>query len=157
MTLLAMASFGALLTLVAGCGSGADAANAPPDSGLVKANQDAGLVDQIAASGADAADAPDAPGGDAASGASELALGTNYSCLLSGGAAKCWGSNGAKMLGDGTTIDRHRPTAVVDLKPATFISPRQSHTCAVLATGAINCWGWGNPGSLGDGTTDDSA
>lgn len=47
-------------------------------------------------------------------GVEALGLGTSYSCaVLRAGGIQCWGGNGVGALGDGTTVDRRRPTDVV--------------------------------------------
>ena len=46
--------------------------------------------------------------------AAAIATGPFHTCaVLRSGGIDCWGSNGTGQLGDGTTIDRLRPAAVV--------------------------------------------
>jgi alpha-tubulin suppressor-like RCC1 family protein len=75
--------------------------------------------------------------------------------ITPGGAAMCWGLNhdfegkGAGQLGDGTTIDRHVPTAVAGGLNFTAIVPGEAHTCGTVVNGAAYCWGSNLRGQLG--------
>jgi alpha-tubulin suppressor-like RCC1 family protein len=84
--------------------------------------------------------------------ATALSLSPGTSCaLLSGGAVKCWGDNGADndLLGKGQTQPiGDDPGEVAALAPidfggavATAISAGPSHACASLVDGQIACWG----------------
>ena len=76
-----------------------------------------------------------------------------HTCFVtSGGAAKCFGSNGYGQLGDGTTTTATTPVAVVGLSSGVAsIHAGDWHTCARLTTGKIKCWGKGDEAQLGDG------
>ncbi len=69
------------------------------------------------------------------------------------GSVRCWGANNFGQLGDGTTTQRTRPTAVTGSGSAVGLVAGYSHTCARLADGSIRCWGANSHGQLGDGTT----
>jgi len=63
----------------------------------------------------------------------------------------CWGSNSTGQLGDGTLVNRPRPSAVVGLRGVTAVAAGLSHTCA-LAGGSLSCWGSNSQGQLGAAT-----
>ena len=88
------------------------------------------------------------------SGVTSLSVGNTHSCaVLTGGAVKCWGGNTYGQLGDGTTVDRLTPVAVVGLPgPVTRVTAGVNHSCAVTASGSAMCWGDNSAGQLGDGT-----
>jgi alpha-tubulin suppressor-like RCC1 family protein len=71
------------------------------------------------------------------------------------GAAMCWGLNhdfmgkGSGQLGDGTTTDRHVPTAVLGGLNFTAVVPGEAHTCGTVVNGAAYCWGSNLRGQLG--------
>ena len=74
-------------------------------------------------------------------------------CAIVTGAAKCWGSNYAGKLGNGTTTGSAVPTDVVGLTSGvTDLSTSAGRSCAVH-NGAAKCWGGAY---LGDGTNKDS-
>ncbi len=66
----------------------------------------------------------------------------------------CWGQNGWKQLGDGTTINRPTPTRVGTGSDWSSVNAGGHHTCGVRA-GTAWCWGYNFYGQLGDGTTTD--
>ena len=75
-----------------------------------------------------------------------IALGASgffHNCALkSDGTVACWGRNTSGSIGDGTTIDRLTPTAVLGVTGAVAISSKHSvRTCAVKADGTEVCWG----------------
>jgi alpha-tubulin suppressor-like RCC1 family protein len=72
--------------------------------------------------------------------------------VLEDGTARCWGSNGAGELGDGTAEERANPVVVEGLEGVRAIAAGGSHTCAVLDNGRVYCWGYNYHGQLGDGT-----
>jgi alpha-tubulin suppressor-like RCC1 family protein len=76
--------------------------------------------------------------------------------LLATGSIRCWGSNAAGQLGDGTTNDSALPVAVQGVTDAVSVAIGGDHACAVRATGEATCWGANDAGQLGDGTTQDS-
>ena len=83
--------------------------------------------------------------------------GGRHSCGLSaGGGVYCWGYNASGQLGDGTTLYRNVPTAVLGLSSGiTALALGDAHTCALLASGAVKCWGESDNGRLGTGDTSD--
>lgn len=88
---------------------------------------------------------------------SAIAGGDDHSCAASSsGALMCWGANFTGQLGDGSYVDRSRPTPVPGvLVGVAVIAPGGSHSCALSSAGAVSCWGTNGSGELGDGTTTD--
>jgi len=105
------------------------------------------------------------------SGVAAIAAGFDHTCALTEtGAVKCWGSNDAGQLGDGTTVQRWTPVDVVSLSsgvtriaagglPYGFLlapvgtSPvGGGYTCAIASGDAAKCWGANYSNQLGDGT-----
>ena len=67
---------------------------------------------------------------------------------------ECWGWNWAGQLGDGATINRLTPTAVMSLTDRIRdVAAGENHSCAVTVAGGVWCWGFNGTGQLGDGTT----
>ena len=87
--------------------------------------------------------------------ATKVSVGGHHVCvLLAGGTIKCWGRNADGELGDGTTTERHSPTATVALgAAATDVIGGDQSTCALLTGGTVKCWGKNDKGQVGDGTT----
>ncbi|MDX2193514.1 MAG: hypothetical protein NW201_09165 [Gemmatimonadales bacterium] len=86
----------------------------------------------------------------------QVVTGKAHSCGVTGsGAAYCWGANPDGVLGDGTTLQRTTPVAVVSPAGVTFsqLATGLSHTCGMTPTAATYCWGSNLFGRLGDGTT----
>src|SRR6185369_4544186 len=76
--------------------------------------------------------------------------------LLTTGAAHCWGDNSHGQVGDGTTMNRSRPTAVNGgLLFASLAEGSADHACGLTASGQAYCWGANGFGQLGDGTITD--
>jgi hypothetical protein len=92
-----------------------------------------------------------------------ITAGYNHMCaLLQSGDVYCWGLNQVGEVGDGTTVDKHKPTKISLMKPATavaaggrFIAGTQyaAHTCAILNDKTLRCWGSNADGELGLGNT----
>ena len=78
--------------------------------------------------------------------------------MTSAGAVKCWGSNHAGPLGDGTERDSAVPVDVVGLGAgAVMVSAGNLHTCVVTSADAVKCWGNNWFGQVGSGTNTDFA
>ncbi len=91
-----------------------------------------------------------------ASGASTVDVGSNHSCALVGGIAKCWGWNHVGQLGDGSIVNRAVPTDVAGLGTGVrAINLGPVNTCAITSGGGAKCWGYNGTGGLGDGTITD--
>lgn len=94
----------------------------------------------------------------------KLACGRFHSCaLLHGGSVKCWGSNSAGQLGQGSTSqlgddagEMGDELPEIDLgsgRTAVDIAAGGSQSCAILDDGTVKCWGNGVgnvPGEMGD-------
>jgi alpha-tubulin suppressor-like RCC1 family protein len=65
------------------------------------------------------------------------------------GTAYCWGENVRGQVGDGSTADRYRPSAVTGGLSFTQLDAGFRHTCGHATTGALYCWGSGGAGQLG--------
>lgn len=79
--------------------------------------------------------------------------------LVAGGEARCWGSNVSGAVGDGTTTDRTRPTAVRapagggHLSGVLSVSVGEEHSCFRLSAGTVRCVGANDNHQIGDGTS----
>ncbi len=79
--------------------------------------------------------------------ASSVATGRSHSCALrAGGTVACWGHNGDRQLGDGTTDNSANPVTVDGVSNATQIAAGRDSTCARIADGTVFCWGYGLSG-----------
>ena len=100
------------------------------------------------------------PGSSPLLGVEKIDAGGSHTCaLVSGGKARCWGSNSDGQIGNGGSGALSRepaPVDVVGLGPASEISAGSSHTCALVTGGEARCWGDNTLGQLGDGTTTSS-
>jgi alpha-tubulin suppressor-like RCC1 family protein len=90
-------------------------------------------------------------------GVSAIGTGSDHSCAIVSGAAKCWGFNGDGELGTGFASDPiPTPQDVEGLAgEVSDISGSYASTCAVV-DGAAKCWGSNQYGTLGNATNDDS-
>lgn len=82
-----------------------------------------------------------------------VALGGGHSCgLTTAGTAYCWGNNfETGALGDGTTIRRVRPVAVIGGRTFASLAAGGNTTCGLEPTGTLLCWGDNTYGQLGNG------
>ena len=86
-----------------------------------------------------------------------IAAGDGHSCAIrNDGTAWCWGANASGQLGDGTSVDRAVPVAVLgaQLPKFTAITGGREHTCALGSDGSVWCWGSNDAGQLGHGMND---
>ncbi len=85
---------------------------------------------------------------------SSVSAGAVHACVrTTAGVARCWGFNAVGMVGDGTKIDRLKPTTVKGLKAGVKdVQAVWDHSCAVTTGGAVKCWGHNGDGELGDGS-----
>ncbi|GGB81795.1 RCC1 domain-containing protein [Deinococcus soli (ex Cha et al. 2016)] len=89
-----------------------------------------------------------------------VSLGASTCAITIDGAAYCWGSNYHGQLGNGTTTEATRPTAVTMPANQKFASISTgggnsaygTHTCSVSVTGRAYCWGSNRSGQLATST-----
>jgi len=78
--------------------------------------------------------------------------GAGFFCAIRrSGQVVCWGTNGGRAIGDGTSVPRvFSPTAVSNLPDAVNIAASQ-YGCAARVSGQAVCWGNNFMGRLGNG------
>ncbi len=89
--------------------------------------------------------------------ASNRAGGSDHTCAVVGGSARCWGNNDAGQLGNGQVGGTSStPVAVTNLAAGvTDIAAGAQHSCAVV-NGGVQCWGSAYYGQLGNGISETS-
>ncbi len=87
-------------------------------------------------------------------GVQQVSAGSAHSCAVTEqGGVKCWGSNSAGQLGDGSTTDRNTQVDVAGLGVGvSAVVNGGVHTCAITSAGGVRCWGSNASGQLGDGS-----
>ncbi|WP_428269327.1 DUF7594 domain-containing protein [Haliangium sp.] len=84
----------------------------------------------------------------------EVSGGWRHTCArTTSGDGYCWGLNSKGQLGDGTIVDRSKPTYVSALSSdVAAISANDRHSCARRTDGTLHCWGNNDFGQVGDGS-----
>lgn len=90
-------------------------------------------------------------------GVSAIAAGSQFSCAVQAGAAKCWGWGGGGRLGNGGTSNSPVPVQVLGLTYGVTAIAAISSTACAIQSGTVWCWGMGGNGQLGNGATNDSS
>jgi alpha-tubulin suppressor-like RCC1 family protein len=72
--------------------------------------------------------------------------------LLHNGSIWAWGANTYGQLGDGSNVDKSKPTPVVGIIQGTMISGGGLHACALVTDSGVVCWGSNSDGQLGNGS-----
>jgi hypothetical protein len=83
-----------------------------------------------------------------------------WACAIVNGNLKCWGHNGSKQLGDGTTTSRNTPTSVPSLQNVQKVAMAsdwntgsKQTTCAIAGSSStVYCWGANNFGQAAPGS-----
>ena len=86
---------------------------------------------------------------------------SEHTCgVTSEGGVVCWGRGASGQLGNGKTVNKGHPVAVVtsetDTTPLTGIvqvATGREHSCARTDQGEVKCWGYGANGRLGNGSS----
>ena len=83
--------------------------------------------------------------------------GADDAALLKNGTVETWGENKNGQLGDGTTVEKDRPTLVKGLSGVKQIAPGGvaslgGHMLALLNNGTVMAWGGNLAGQLGNGS-----
>jgi alpha-tubulin suppressor-like RCC1 family protein len=83
-----------------------------------------------------------------------IATGGTHTCSVGpSGGVTCARYNNFGQLGDGTTVSRYNPVAVLGVTEAVQVTAGGAHTCALTSSRQVFCWGQNTSGELGDGTT----
>ncbi len=89
--------------------------------------------------------------------ATALAAGLDFSCIIIGSGARCWGVNGSGQLGLplGTMWDGAAPTFVPGTGGATVLAvgAPSCFGCVLGAGGVVSCWGCNGDGQLANSST----
>ena len=93
--------------------------------------------------------------------ATALAAGLDFSCIVTGSGARCWGANGSGQIGLalGTMWNGVAPTVVPGTSGATglAIGAPSCFGCVLGAGGVVSCWGCNGDGQLANGSATASA
>jgi len=88
------------------------------------------------------------------SGAVSISAGGQHTCVITtSSTVKCWGSNDAGQLGNGSITTQTAVVTALNLSNVIAISSGDNYTCALLQDNSVKCWGGNGKGQLGDGTT----
>jgi alpha-tubulin suppressor-like RCC1 family protein len=81
-----------------------------------------------------------------------FSLADSFACsVMKDGSVRCWGSNDAGQLGDGTAVASAQSVRVVGIgSRATTVATGGRHACALTAEGDVYCWGANGAGEVGD-------
>ncbi len=82
------------------------------------------------------------------------AAGSMHACgVLYTGSLWCWGENGSFQLGDGSSIDKTKPTMVGSDTDWVAVAAGAAHSCGRRIDAMLWCWGANGSGQLGLGDT----
>jgi alpha-tubulin suppressor-like RCC1 family protein len=83
----------------------------------------------------------------------QVSPGNLHTCgVTTGSLAYCWGGNSFGNLGDGTSVTRNAPVAVLGGLQFSEVRAGVTHTCGLTTEGRAYCWGENSVGQLGDGS-----